>query len=239
MRRAFARPWTPGEPRLVADLLSGMGDIAFKPLADEQVHELETLHQQAAAGSIDRLHIAHALARCYWGYRQLPRAIDLLESLLAEHQAAMRRHAPGRRQRGPRHVHRLPGGRAPLRPRREVPPGATQASGGEAAGVLAGREALRPLRRRHPHAAATSRSARARRSIAPSSGRSAPNWIRPDESHLNNLVGRPVERLQRRPRSEARRRAGRTTSRSSSSNCRTSSGAGQQQLSAGSPSRRR
>ncbi len=88
MRRAFARPWTPGEPRLVADLLSGLGVIALKPLADEQVHELETLHQQATAGTIDRLYIAHALARCYWGYRQLPRAIDLLESSLAEYQSA-------------------------------------------------------------------------------------------------------------------------------------------------------
>jgi len=89
MQRAFSRPWTPGEPRLVADLLASLGTIAYRPLADEQVRQLETLHQQAGAGSIDRLHIAHALARCYWSYVQRERAMDLLESGLSEHQAAM------------------------------------------------------------------------------------------------------------------------------------------------------
>jgi hypothetical protein len=89
MKRAFGRAWTPGEPRLAADLLSGLGSIAYKPLADEQVRQLEVLHQQAAAGTIDRLHIVHALARCCWDYGQRPRAVDLLESGLAEHQTAM------------------------------------------------------------------------------------------------------------------------------------------------------
>jgi predicted Zn-dependent protease len=88
IRRAFDRQWTSGEPRLVADLLADLGTISQTALADEQVRQLETLHRQADAGSIDRLHIAHALARSYWAYSRHDAAIDLLESALNEHQTA-------------------------------------------------------------------------------------------------------------------------------------------------------
>ncbi len=88
MRRAFDRQWTPGEPRLMADLLADLGRIPQTALADEQVRQLEALHRQADAGSIDRLHVAHALARSYWAYSRPDAAIDLLEAALNEHQAA-------------------------------------------------------------------------------------------------------------------------------------------------------
>ncbi|MCL4202229.1 MAG: hypothetical protein KJ000_07025 [Pirellulaceae bacterium] len=88
MQRAFDREWTPGEPRLLADLLADLGTISQAALADEQVRQLETLHRQADVGSIDRLHIAHALARSHWNYSRPDAAIDLLESALNEHQTA-------------------------------------------------------------------------------------------------------------------------------------------------------
>jgi hypothetical protein len=88
MRRAFDRQWTPGEPRLMADLLADLGPISQAALAEEQVRQLEALHRQAEAGSIDRLHIAHALARSHWNYSRPDAAIDLLESALDEYQTA-------------------------------------------------------------------------------------------------------------------------------------------------------
>lgn len=110
MQRAFRREWSAGEPRLAADFLSGLGRISQKPLADEQLRQLESLHQSAqpglaapkktaagqgpspgprlAAGAIDRLHIGHALARAYWSYERHQDAIDLLENSLAEFRTA-------------------------------------------------------------------------------------------------------------------------------------------------------
>jgi hypothetical protein len=48
LRRAFQREWTPGEPRLMADLLASLGQITQEKLAAEQVRQLDTLYQQAA-----------------------------------------------------------------------------------------------------------------------------------------------------------------------------------------------
>ena len=90
LRRAFKRAWSPGEPRLVADFLAALGNIAHRGLAEEQVRQLESLYRDAAPGTIDRLHIARALAIGYWHYSLRPRAIDLLQNALDEYQAAMR-----------------------------------------------------------------------------------------------------------------------------------------------------
>jgi len=87
MRRAFKREWTSGEPRLMADLLDGLGTISQQKLADEQLRELEILHAQAAKGSVDRLHIAHHFARARWRYSQQVEAIDLLQAALDEYLA--------------------------------------------------------------------------------------------------------------------------------------------------------
>jgi len=88
MQRAFKREWSSGEPRLMAGLLASLGRITQKPLAEEQVRQLEALHDGAEEGSIDRLHIGHALARAYWSYSRHDDAIDLLEAALAEYEAA-------------------------------------------------------------------------------------------------------------------------------------------------------
>ena len=88
LRRAFRREWSAGEPRLMADLLAGMGRITQPKLAAEQVRQLEVLHDGASEGTLDRLHIGHRRANCLWSYARHAEAIDLLQSALSEYQAA-------------------------------------------------------------------------------------------------------------------------------------------------------
>jgi predicted Zn-dependent protease len=88
MQRAFQRQWSPGEPRLMADFLGALGNIAQERLAAEQTRQLELLYQQAAEKTADRLHIAMRLANVHWAYARQDAAIDLLALELREHQAA-------------------------------------------------------------------------------------------------------------------------------------------------------
>ncbi|MFW6124499.1 MAG: VIT domain-containing protein [Pirellulales bacterium] len=88
MRRAMDREWTPGEPRLAADLLVGLGRIAYQPLADEQVRAMESLHRGADGGTDERLHIAWCVGRTDWAYERRADAIARLEASLAEFQQA-------------------------------------------------------------------------------------------------------------------------------------------------------
>jgi tetratricopeptide (TPR) repeat protein len=84
LKRAFKRAWSPGEQRLMADLLSSMTNVGFKPLADEQLRQLEALHRDAARGSADRLHIAVCVANAYTFNLRDDDATDLLEAALEE-----------------------------------------------------------------------------------------------------------------------------------------------------------
>jgi predicted Zn-dependent protease len=88
LKRAFQPAWSSGEPRLMAELLASLGAITYKPLAGEQVRQLEALHAMARAGSEDRLYIAHALANTYWNYSRYNEGIDLLAAGLDEFQKA-------------------------------------------------------------------------------------------------------------------------------------------------------
>jgi tetratricopeptide (TPR) repeat protein len=88
LQRSFKRAWSPGEPRLLADLLAGLGAIAHPALAAEQVRQLEALHRQAESGSADRLHIALRLANVTWSYARHANAIDLLQDALGEFEKA-------------------------------------------------------------------------------------------------------------------------------------------------------
>ncbi len=64
LQRAFKGEWSPGEPRLMADFLAGLGAVPEKGgatpplLGQEQLRQLEILHRQQPKGSFDRLHIA-------------------------------------------------------------------------------------------------------------------------------------------------------------------------------------
>ena len=88
LRRALKRQWTAGEPRLMADFLASLGNISQPMLAAEQVRELESLYQDAAQRTIDRLHIGLRLANARWNYRKQDAAIDLLQLELGEFERA-------------------------------------------------------------------------------------------------------------------------------------------------------
>jgi predicted Zn-dependent protease len=88
LQRAFKREWSPGEPRLMADFLAGLGRITSAALAEEQLSQLKSLHADAASGSPDRLHMAHRRATTLHAYERGTEAIDLLQVALDEFQAA-------------------------------------------------------------------------------------------------------------------------------------------------------
>ena len=69
-----------GEPALMAQLLQAMGNIAYQPMAEEQVRQLGSLLLASEKGSLDRLQIATAMANVQWGYGQPDAALDLLGS---------------------------------------------------------------------------------------------------------------------------------------------------------------
>ena len=74
MRRAWKREWSPGEPRLMAELLASLGHIAQQPLADEQLAELESLHRDGPARHAPiAWRSARALAQTYWAYSRFDR----------------------------------------------------------------------------------------------------------------------------------------------------------------------
>jgi len=80
--------WSPGEPRLFAQLLADLGGISQKPLSDERLRVLRSLHAAAAGQPEERLRIAHALAESLVADNRRPEALDVLEPALAEHRAA-------------------------------------------------------------------------------------------------------------------------------------------------------
>ena len=88
LQRAFKREWSPGEPRLMADFLAGLGNVSQPALADEQLRQLKALHGDATPGSIDRLHIAERQAWTLRSYQRTADAIDVLQAALDEFQAA-------------------------------------------------------------------------------------------------------------------------------------------------------
>ena len=88
MQRAWKHDWSPGEPRLMAELLASLGAITPQSLADEQVSELESLYREAQPGTPDRLAIGTSLAATYWAYARMDPAIDLMCESLDEYQAA-------------------------------------------------------------------------------------------------------------------------------------------------------
>lgn len=88
LERAFKREWSEGEPRLMADFLAALGNVPQAAIAKEQLRQLEALHKGAAAGSFDRLHIAHKHAETLDAYSRRPEATDLLQAALKEFEEA-------------------------------------------------------------------------------------------------------------------------------------------------------
>jgi predicted Zn-dependent protease len=88
LQRAFKHDWSPGEPRLMADFLAGLGRITPAALAAEQLRQAKALHDKAARGTPDRLHIAHQYANTLRSYDRTAEAIDVLGAALQEFQEA-------------------------------------------------------------------------------------------------------------------------------------------------------
>lgn len=88
MQRAYKRGWAPGEPRLMADFLAGLGAISRAELSKEQLDELAGLHRAAEKNSFDRLHIAHQWANALNGYGRTNEAVEQLQAALDEYQDA-------------------------------------------------------------------------------------------------------------------------------------------------------
>jgi tetratricopeptide (TPR) repeat protein len=86
LQRAFKGEWSPGEPRLMADFLGGLGAVRQAPLAQEQLRQLENLHRQQPKGSFDRLHIAVRYAETLHAHQRNDQAITVLQAALNEHQ---------------------------------------------------------------------------------------------------------------------------------------------------------
>src|SRR5262245_5399283 len=88
LKRAFDREWAPGEQVLMAGMLYSLGNIAYDPLAKEQVRELEWLYEKQKKGTFDRLAVGTHLGRIIYGYGRKDEAVDVIGVELAEFQTA-------------------------------------------------------------------------------------------------------------------------------------------------------
>jgi tetratricopeptide (TPR) repeat protein/DNA-binding transcriptional ArsR family regulator len=89
LQRATQPEWSPGEPRLFAQMLADLQQIADPELAAERIRILRTLHeaarQQPQNQALDRLLIAHALTAALRDSNQREAAIVEIEAALSEH----------------------------------------------------------------------------------------------------------------------------------------------------------
>ncbi len=88
LKRAFERNWIEGEQPLMASMLMTLGNIAYKPLAEEQVRELDWLYKQQKKGTHERLTVGTYFGRIIHGYGRTAEAEDVIESELADFEAA-------------------------------------------------------------------------------------------------------------------------------------------------------
>src|SRR5262249_16939780 len=88
MKRAFDRQWADGEQPLMAQMLSGLGNIPYSPLAEEQLRESKWLYEQQKKASYDRLRLGHFYALALGHYSRFAPAIDVLVAELADYLAA-------------------------------------------------------------------------------------------------------------------------------------------------------
>ena len=88
MKQAFTGQWQKGERRLMADFISSLGRISSDELSREQIRELIALHKSRTEPLQDRLHISWRLAETLWAYNKQDKAIDRLETALAEYRDA-------------------------------------------------------------------------------------------------------------------------------------------------------
>ncbi|HKD38550.1 MAG TPA: hypothetical protein VKB78_17180, partial [Pirellulales bacterium] len=80
LKRAFDRPWSEGEPRLMAAFLRNLNTLPDPKLIDEQIRELKALADKAPAASRDHLEIVKNLAELlFWSYGRHDEALAQME----------------------------------------------------------------------------------------------------------------------------------------------------------------
>jgi tetratricopeptide (TPR) repeat protein len=84
MKRSFKGEWSPGERRLMADLLADLGQISQSPLAEEQLRQLAALQRDEPKGTPDRLHVTYCYAKTLGHYSQWDQALGLLQAGLED-----------------------------------------------------------------------------------------------------------------------------------------------------------
>ncbi len=80
--------WLPGEIRLMASYLASLGKIPHASLADEQLAQLQDLHERTERGSVERLRVAQHRYVTEWAYGHQGVAIDGMSVALDEYRAA-------------------------------------------------------------------------------------------------------------------------------------------------------
>ncbi len=94
LQRAFDRPWSDGEPRLMASFLRNLGTLPNPKLADEQLRELRALAEHAPAGR-DHLAIVSELSNLlFWSYNRRDEALDLMQAEVRSYEQAHAGHWP-------------------------------------------------------------------------------------------------------------------------------------------------
>lgn len=89
LRRAFDRPWSEGEPPLMAGFLYRLGGLPKEELQAEQLRELRTLQALAKPATRDHLQITDHLANLlFWSYTRQDEAIRLMETEVRDYQQA-------------------------------------------------------------------------------------------------------------------------------------------------------
>ncbi len=87
LQRACKGEAKPGERLLLAGLISGLGRIPHKPLADAQLRQLTGLYERETERAYDRYQIAQHLVQRLCDYEAWPRAITVFERAHAEYPA--------------------------------------------------------------------------------------------------------------------------------------------------------
>lgn len=96
LKRAFEHDWAEGEYRQMADFLQKLGNIRETKLAQEQMRQLEGLHNRVEPGTDDRLFIAFYLARGhFYGYGRRDEGIAVMENAVREYRQAHPEGWPG------------------------------------------------------------------------------------------------------------------------------------------------
>ncbi|MCC6125288.1 MAG: tetratricopeptide repeat protein [Pirellulales bacterium] len=93
LKRAFERQWSPGEEKLMADFLAGLGVIPQEKLAAEQLRQLESFYAASKPDAQQRLDMARTWAGALWNYKRRQAALDLLAAEIEHYSAAFKERA--------------------------------------------------------------------------------------------------------------------------------------------------